>query len=41
MFNSQWKCFQIITSPVGGALGVMVPVLGNVHGDTSSNPERD
>ena len=25
----------------GGACGVMVIVVGNGHGDTSSNPERD
>ena len=25
----------------GGALGVMVIVVGNGHGDTSSNPARD
>ena len=26
---------------VGGAHGVMVIVVGNLHGDTSSNPGRD
>ena len=26
---------------VGGARGVMVIVVGNGHGDTSSNPGRD
>ena len=26
---------------VGGACGVMVIVVGNEHGDTSSNPGRD
>ena len=26
---------------VGGARGVMVIVVGNGHGDTSSNPRRD
>ena len=26
---------------VGGARGVMVIVVGNEHGDTSSNPGRD
>ena len=26
---------------MGGARGVMVIVVGNGHGDTSSNPERD
>ena len=25
----------------GGVCGVMVIVVGNGHGDTSSNPERD
>ena len=25
---------------VGGARGVMVIIVGNGHGDTSSNPER-
>ena len=29
-------CFHL-----GGARGVMVMVVGNGHGDTSSNPERD
>ena len=27
--------------PQGGAHGVMVTVLGNGHGDASSNPGRD
>ena len=26
---------------IGGARGVMVIVIGNGHGDTSSNPGRD
>ena len=26
---------------IGGARGVMVIVVGNAHGDTSSNPRRD
>ena len=26
---------------IGGARGVMVIVVGNGHGDTSSNPGRD
>ena len=26
---------------LGGARGVMILVVGNEHGDTSSNPERD
>ena len=28
-------------SNLGGARGVMVIVVGNGHGDTSSNPGRD
>ena len=28
-------------SPQGGARGVMVIVVGNGHGNTSSNPGRD
>ena len=32
-------CF--INSYIGGARGVMVFVVGNGHGDTSSNPGRD
>ena len=31
----------IIISNQGGARGVMVIVVGNGHGDTSSNPRRD
>ena len=31
---------NIITS-LGGARGVMIIVVGNEHGDTSSNPGRD
>ena len=27
--------------PIGGARGVMVTVVGNVHGDTISNPGPD
>ena len=27
--------------PLGGASGVMVIIVGNGHGDTSSNPGRD
>ena len=27
-------------NPQGGACGVMAIVVGNGHGDTSSNPER-
>ena len=32
-----WSGFQLL----GGARGVMVTVVGNGHGDTSSNPGRD
>ena len=31
----------VIESCFGGAHGVMVIVVGNGHGDTSSNPGRD
>ena len=31
----------ITRSIIGGAGGVMVIVIGNEHGDTSSNPRRD
>ena len=32
---------ELLTVTVGGACGVMVIVVGNGHGDTSSNPGRD
>ena len=32
---------SINPSDFGGARGVMVIVVGNEHGDTSSNPGRD
>ena len=32
---------MFINMPIGGARGVMVIVVGNEHGDTSSNPGRD
>ena len=32
---------QIIPYSFGGARGVVVIVVGNGHGDTSSNPGRD
>ena len=31
----QFKCYQLF---FGGAYGVMVIIVGNGHGDTSSNP---
>ena len=31
----------LMIGEIGGARGVMVIVLGNRHGDTSSNPGRD
>ena len=35
-------CFSIMLSHTGGgARGVMVIVVGNGHGNTSSNPGRD
>ena len=33
--------FYHTTPPRGGARGVIVIVVGNEHGDTSSNPGRD
>ena len=33
--------FTLIVSKIGGARGVMIIVIGNGHGDTSSNPGRD
>ena len=33
--------FPFNTRNVGGARGVMVVVIGNGHGDTSSNPGQD
>ena len=35
-----WISLTVIF-PLGGASGVMVIVVGNGHGDTSSNPGRD
>ena len=32
---------RIDAEKIGGAYGVMVIVVGNGHGDTSSNPRRD
>ena len=37
MFGVMWRCPWCI----GGAYGVMVIVVGNGHGNTSSNPRRD
>ena len=37
MFDS----IQPITYTFGGARGVVVIVVGNEHGDTSSNPGRE
>ena len=35
------RIIPIVIGALGGACGVMVIVVGNGHGDTSSNPERD
>ena len=44
-YQNNWVVFMGITggyhSKVGGARGVIVIVVGNEHGDTSSNPGRD
>ena len=34
-------CLTIYVGTDGGARGVIVIVVGNEHGDTSSNPGRD
>ena len=38
---TQWEISGSIKTQTGGARGVMVIVVGNGHGDTSSNPGRD
>ena len=35
------KWLLMISNILGGARGVMVIVIGNGHGDTSSNPGRE
>ena len=35
------RIFRCLSLLYGGARGVMVTVVGNGHGDTSSNPGRD
>ena len=35
------QILSLLAIPVGGARGVIVIVVGNEHGDTSSNPGRD
>ena len=35
-----FACFLIYTGP-GGASGIMVIIVGNGHGDISSNPGQD
>ena len=37
LYNRKWER----ESQQGGARGVMVIIVGNGHGDTSSNPGRD
>ena len=36
-----FECMYIYLCESGGARGVMVILVGNGHGDTSSNPGRD
>ena len=38
-YNIHWRCPWC--NGFGGARGLMVIVVGNEHGDTSSNPGRD
>ena len=40
MFFFKFLLYQLLYQ-LGGAHGVMVIIIGNGHGDTSSNPERD
>ena len=37
----RWKSCWTLSQTVGGARGVMAFVVGNGHGDTSSNPGQD
>ena len=39
--NASRLSIRLISQRCGGARGVMVIVVGNGHGDTSSNPGRD
>ena len=39
LFPGPWELFYVHQS--GGARGVMIIVIGNGHGDTSSNPGQD
>ena len=41
LVESMIRHSQTITDVHGGARGVMVIVIGNGHGDMSSNPSRD
>ena len=41
MISNRLLLFPILVDMFGGARGVMVIVVGNGHGDTSSNPGRD
>ena len=41
MVGLGWVGFDVISIIYGGARGVMVIVVGNGHGDSSSNPGRD
>ena len=41
LLESLWLCLGVMITVVGGARSVMVIVVGNGHGDTSSNPELD
>ena len=41
ILNKSWRQHHTRHQLFGGARGVMVIVIGNGHGDTSSNPGRD
>ena len=40
-YNLVWLSFMAYQLLLGGARGVVVIVVGNGHGDTSSNPGPD
>ena len=41
VWATAWQVIYFPLISIGGARGVMVIVVGNGHGDTSSNPGRD
>ena len=39
--SNTWNHLTVYKQNIGGVCDVMIIVIGNVHGDTSSNPGRD